>query len=101
MLDLLILGGLGKLFIYLTQQFYPIKKIKIEFFKKLFECDLCLGFWVYLTIFSLFDYELVSQLLGVKVILVNHILTAGAVSFAVHLMSLGWKLKFGVFDDAS
>lgn len=55
--------------------------------KELRECDLCLGFWVYLALAPRVD-------LGFGVL--NRIGWAAVATFVAHLLRLGWEVKFKV-----
>lgn len=92
--DWLLFALLGKLLIYLTQQFPPIQKIKIEFFQKLFECDLCLGVWIYFAL----SFVLKSDIFDLNVPILGEFLTGTVTSFLVHLVSIGFKMKFGTIE---
>lgn len=97
MITLIFIGLVGKLFIFLVQQLPPVHNMKQEFFHKLFNCDLCLGVWVFFSLCGFFHFELVSEIVGIYVPLINEIITGAIISFLVHLMSLGWKIKFSEF----
>lgn len=53
------------------------------------ECDLCLGFWVYLALSP-------REEMGFRPRVLNRIAWAAVASFTAHLMRLGWDSKFGV-----
>lgn len=100
-------AGLGKLFIFLIQK-SPYMKFIIGFFKgrskefleELFGCDMCLGFWVYLTLALLFQYANVDvNILDIpNAPIISAIITGAITSFVVHLISIGWRDKFGVYE---
>lgn len=100
-------AGLGKLFIFLIQK-SPYMKFIIGFFKgrsrsfleELFGCDLCLGFWVYLTLALLFQYANVNvNILDIPYApIISAIITGAITSFVVHLISIGWRDKFSTFE---
>jgi len=100
-------AGLGKLFIFLIQK-SPYMKFIIGFFRgrskafleELFGCDLCLGFWVYLTLALLFQYANVNiNVLDIPhAPIISAIITGAITSFVLHLISIGWRDKFGVFE---
>lgn len=56
---------------------------------ELAECDLCLGFWVFLALAPDDD-------LGFRPRLFNRVVLAGAASLLMHLARIGWDTKFGV-----
>lgn len=85
----------GRLLIWLLQtnglmspvwQFRPL-------LTELGDCDLCLGFWVYLALAPF------VQLPGVWPWYVEMVILAAAASFTMHLIRLGWQAKFGVVID--
>jgi hypothetical protein len=92
--DWLLFALLGKLLIYLTQQFPPIQKIKAEFFQKLFECDLCLGVWIYFAL----SFVLKSDIFDLSIPILGEFLTGAVTSFLVHVFSVGYKSKFLVIE---
>jgi len=84
---------LGKLSIYLLQIFPPAKKLTQRLgqtAQHFFECDLCLGVWVYFILSELFDYSV----LDTPYKLINWFLTGAILSFIAHIFALGWKAKF-------
>lgn len=64
---------------------------KREVLKKLFGCDLCFGFWIYLVL-AFF----IKQDIGIRFIVVREVCIAAVSAFVMHLISLGWKEKFSV-----
>ena len=100
-------AGLGKLFIFLIQK-SPYMKFIIDFFKgrskefleELFGCDMCLGFWGYLTLALLFQYANVNvNILDIpNAPIISALITGAITSFVVHLISIGWRDKFGVYE---
>lgn len=56
------------------------------------ECDLCLGFWIYLALLLSWQRELSGVWPGA----VESIALAAIATFAAHLLRLGWQSKFGV-----
>jgi putative flippase GtrA len=71
-----------------------------EFLEELFGCDMCLGFWVYLTLALLFQYANVDvNILDIpNAPIISAIITGAITSFVVHLISIGWRDKFGVYE---
>ena len=88
---------IGKLLIYLLQQFPPTKKFKIKFFADLFECDLCLGVWIYFILSAFLHFEIISAVF-VYVPVISEAITAAVTSFIVHLVTMGWRAKFEIFE---
>lgn len=95
-LEFAVIVGLGKTLLYLVQSLPYTKTITVRPFDYLFKCDLCLGQWIY---FSLFCFY--GSTFGPYVPLVSEFLTAAIVTTVVHFASLGFKLKHGVFEDAN
>lgn len=56
------------------------------------ECDLCLGFWIYLALSLPWQREL----FGVWPRSVESVALAAIATFAAHLLRLGWQSKFEV-----
>jgi len=90
-------AAIGKLLIYLFQQFPLTRNFKIKFFAKLFDCDLCLGVWIYFVLSVFFHFVVMSDVFG-YIPLVSEVVTAAITTFVVHLISLGWRTKFEVFE---
>jgi hypothetical protein len=63
--------------------------------RELRECDLCLGFWVYLLLAVFLPRTRLSNLIGFPV-WVWVIVLAALSSFIAHLLRIGWQTKFGV-----
>lgn len=83
MLSWLVYAVVGKILIYLWQIF-PLPK-SVGLLKKLHECDLCSGFWVYsilalATRTDLFEMNPITQ-----------IATGAVTTFLVHVFSAGWR----------
>ena len=102
MIDFLVYAFSGKLLIWLTRKFPPIRYLvyKWKFSRKLFECNLCLGVWIYFFLSWFFNID-VKQ---IKNRLMKNIILAGFTSLAVHLVSLGWQEQFEelvIVEDAS
>lgn len=57
------------------------------------DCDLCIGFWVYLALALLWRPE---QSLGLWPYWVEMVVLAMLSTLLVHLLRLGWQSKFGV-----
>lgn len=89
-----IIVVVGKLLIHLVSNLPYAKTIKIKPFDYLFQCDLCLGFWIYFSLFAFYGGLLQIQYVPVA----TEVITAALVSYIMHLASLGWKIKYGVFE---
>lgn len=92
--DFFFLLAVGRVFIYLVQTLPPVKEMKHPFFGKLFNCDLCLGVYGYFALAAFFDFSVTP----VYVPLVSEVISAGVMSTMMHYISLGWKLKHGIFE---
>ena len=87
MINWLVYLAIGKLLIWLIQT-NGLTKPLFDLHPKLVElrnCDLCLGWWVYLAL----GLWLIN--LGFEQIII-----AAISSFIVHIFSLGWQAKFGI-----
>jgi hypothetical protein len=89
----------GRVLIYLVQTLPPVQSMKNEYFYKLFNCDLCLGVWLYFVLTVPLQVEITTQFAGVYVPLISEIITAAISSTLVHYVALGWKTKHGIFTD--
>lgn len=85
--------AIGRLFIWLLQITGLLKPIWTlhSLLEELRECDLCLGFWVYLLLAFGLDKPF-----GWWHPAVEMILMAGISTMIVHLIKVGWTSKFGV-----
>lgn len=102
MSNLLLYILIGKLIIFLAQKFpfqniYFIGRLFKEgrFLRQLFDCDLCLGTWVYPILNFAFGVDLFYEYFEIPIL--NVVLTGMAVSFLMHIFSLGWNAKFREF----
>lgn len=85
----------GKLLIYLGQQFpLPSFLEHNQKIKKWHECDLCFGVWIYVPLAYFLSVDLLSALGIAYIPFVSELITGGAISFLVHIFSIGWKDKF-------
>lgn len=84
---------LGRLLIYYIQKAPYLQFLKVRaFWKELLECDLCLGWWVYLGLsFVLGEVWLVDVF---YVPIISQILTTSMASFVMWLIAEGWNSKF-------
>jgi hypothetical protein len=94
MRDLLVFLGIGKLFIYLFQK-SPIPRVLPDgILKELSECDLCLGFWVYLFLGVILNKDLDEE---IENQIISKLATASFATFVIHLLSIGWREKFSTY----
>lgn len=92
MLNFLVYLGSGRLVIWLIQingLLEPLKNLHPKI-KELIECDLCLGFWVYLLLNVLMPVELFTTNFWVGNITLNAMLSTSM----MHLIRLGWEVRF-------
>jgi hypothetical protein len=83
--------GLGRLFIFLIQK-APYKDLfKWSFLKELFDCDLCLGWWVYLTLSFAMNEVWFRE---VYVPVVSQVMTCSVATFGMWLIRQGWDAQF-------
>lgn len=96
MLDWLFFLAAGRLIIWLLQTnglMRPVWAWK-PILTELGGCDLCLGFWVYLGLGIFMPVPF-----GIWPAVVEVVIIAAIAAFAMHLMRLGWQVKFGVVID--
>ena len=89
-----LLLAVGKLLIFLGQKFVASNS-KNAFINRLFDCDLCLGTWVYIGLALAFKVAIFQDVYG-YVPLVSEVVTGAVATFGMHLLSLGWRMKFAV-----
>ncbi len=96
MTDFVIYALVGKIVIFLLQKFPKhtlpfIGKLFREgkFLEELFNCDLCLGFWVFSGLAFLFDVNIIGE-----VPILSEFITGAVTTFIVHIFSVGWNSKF-------
>ena len=89
-------AALGKLIIYLFQNFPPAKSLfyRREVLRQLFDCDLCLGVWIYFFLALLIGVDKFYNWTYIPII--TEFLIGAVTSFIMHLVSLGWKEKFTI-----
>ena len=92
-ISFIVYVAIGKLLIYLGMRFPYLANSKFEFVRRLFECDLCVGCWAYFLLASFLKVRLFDDVY-VYVPLLSEIITGCATSFAMHLLSIGWREKF-------
>lgn len=85
--------GVGKLCIYLIQKSPLPRIIPKGLLQELVNCDLCLGFWVYLILGVLLDQNIDADIEKQNK-LVSKLVMAGVSTFVMHLFGIGWKEKF-------
>lgn len=77
----------GRVLVYLIQANHHLARIPSEFWLDLWQCDLCLGFWVYLLTGG-------PRLGWYSNGLVDRIVSAGVATTLAHLVSIGLREKF-------
>lgn len=87
---------LGRLIIFMAQKAPYLKwfgKGKNRgFFLELFECDLCLGTWVYIALSLVFHHTWFNEIIYIP--LLSHVFTGSAQAFAVWVFRNGWDALF-------
>jgi len=100
MLDTLVFLGSGKLLQVFAKRFPPIQAVceNGELLAKLYGCNLCSGFWVYLFLAPFFKINM-----QIENKLVRYLVTACISSLLTYLVGLGWDEEFGklVIEDAT
>jgi hypothetical protein len=91
--ELVIYFAVGKVSIYLIQKFPLTQKLseKSELLEKLFNCNLCLGVWVYWFLAFLFGLHWQAF---IYVPVLSELLFGACASFVMWLISLGWNSQF-------
>jgi len=102
-IDYFVYALVGKLLIYLIQQFPLTDKISAKHptLEKLFACDLCLGVWVYWAVAVIFRQNLFSSIpspFGATWYMIEYFMTGAITSFIMHLITLGWNSKFQIYE---
>lgn len=98
MLEYLFYLASGRLVIWLLQTNGLMRPVwnSRPVLTELSECDLCLGFWVYLILgaFLRRPFQIWPRPIETGVL-------AAIASFTMHLLRLGWQAKFGgvIIDD--
>lgn len=64
-------------------------------FTELFECDFCLGFWVFSLLAWVFGLNLLAP---IYIPVLSEATTGLFASFVAHLARLGWEAKFTVVN---
>lgn len=88
----------GRLTVWLWQKtpFSDWLSRKSEFLSRLFECDLCFGFWVYTVLSIPFMINIFDGWFYMKII--SEILTGMVTTFLVYLVKIGWDTTFRIFE---
>jgi hypothetical protein len=93
--DWLVAVLLGRLLIYLWQQFpLPTLLENYKTIRKLHDCDLCAGVWVYGVVAWVMGTSLL-EVMGIRYVpILSELFTGAALSFLVHVFVIGWNEKF-------
>jgi len=83
----------GKLLIFLAKKFTESNELK-GFIGRLFTCELCSGVWSFTILSLLLGENLFTDFFYVP--LLSELITGGATSLMMHLLTLGWKSQFEV-----
>jgi hypothetical protein len=99
MIEILSFLGYGKILQVFAKKFPPIQDLaaKSELLSKLYECNLCNGFWVFLVLAPFFKINM-----HIKNKYLRWVITACISSLLTYLISKGWEDEFGklVIEDA-
>ncbi len=99
MADFVIYALVGKIIIFLLQKF-PKHSLPIigklfregKFLEELFDCDLCLGFWIFSGLGYLYQINIAGEIFYVPIL--SEFITGAVTTFVVHVFSVGWNSKF-------
>lgn len=87
--------GIGKLLVYLIQVSPIPRGLPDGLLQELVECDLCLGFWVYLFLGVMLRKDIDEEFRRNR--FVSGLATASISTFVMHLLSIGWRDKFSTY----
>ena len=92
--DFILFLMTGRLLTWLLQTNGLLEPIRNShpIIKELNECDLCLGFWVFLAMSGLVEKKVIDNYPS----WFARIIQAAISTFIVHLVRLGWRSKFSV-----
>lgn len=79
----------GRLLISLIQANHYLARVPSQFWLDLWQCDYCLGFWVYLLTGK-------PRLGWYSNGLIDRVVSAAVATFVAHIVTLGLKFKYGV-----
>ena len=84
---------IGRLLIWVLQTAGPIKMVyqRSSLLTELFECDFCLGCWVFVGL----GFTMNIAILDVLPYILDVIITAIIASFCLFLFTVGWKTQYG------
>lgn len=90
-----IFGVVGKILMFFVRKFPPLVSLseKIHF---PIDCDLCLGFWVYLALALAFGLDVFYPATYTPIF--SEIITGAVMSLLVHLISVGWNSEFRIMQ---
>jgi len=89
--ELILFLAVGRLLIYLLQHFPPAAWLAQRLGqKKFYSCDLCLGVWAYFGLAALLQFSFFDTVSSG----LDFFLTGCVSSFIVHLLAIGWQIKF-------
>lgn len=84
---------LGRLTVWTAQIAGPLDPIRKRA-QGLFDCDFCLGFWVFTALSIVLKPRVLSKPLSKKAFLIEHLINGLFGSFIMHLVRIGWETKF-------
>jgi len=95
--NVILFMGLGKLVIWVAQTSGFTRRIwKLNgFLQELGDCDFCTGVWV---MWILAWFGQVNLLAPFYMPVLSEFLTGTVASFALHLISIGWKTQYQIIE---
>jgi hypothetical protein len=89
----LVFAATGRVLVYIWQLFpFPFKAS--EWLKKLHDCDLCSGTWIYGVLALALQVDIFAETFGVTPSIVGELGTAVVTSYLVHIFMIGAREKF-------
>lgn len=85
---------IGRVLIYLGMKFPPLSESKISLVKRVWECDLCSGVWVFSFLSAVMGEVLFRDVFYFP--FVSQLITGGISAIVVHIFVIGWHEKFSV-----
>lgn len=99
---LLFFCFVGRVLVFVLQKF-PFRHVWIiggwwgegKFLRQLFDCDLCLGVWVYTVLSAVMGMNILYEYVYIP--LVSELITGMTISFIVWIFRNGWETLFRVY----
>ncbi len=84
----------GRLLIYIGMKFPPLAESRYKFIREMFNCDLCLGVWVYTVLSAGMGEYLFTEQFYFP--LISELVTGCFTAFITHVFMIGWREKFQI-----